>query len=79
MATQTNPAEPQIERHQIEGHAVEIRKYAEKEELWIDGVRRKFFANQHGYILFDDAFVPPHKTLLDAVKAYLEKHPPLEK
>ncbi|MGQ0445039.1 MAG: hypothetical protein ACT4O2_07925 [Beijerinckiaceae bacterium] len=77
MPTQPNPAEFQIERHQIEGHAVEIRKYPEKEELWIDGERRKFAANQHGYILFDNMFVPPHKTLLDAVKAYLEKHPPM--
>lgn len=58
------------ETHIIEGHTVEIRRNG-KEELWIDGIRRKFFVYDDGYNLFDDAYAPPQRTLLKAVEAYL--------
>lgn len=70
----TTPPEPSIERHQIRGHAVEIRKLADREELWIDGERRKFFAVEGGYLLFDDVFRKPYPTLPDAVKAFFEHY-----
>ena len=59
------------EQHEIAGHAVEIRRSGDREELRIDGRRRRFFVNRHGYRLYDNAYVPPTKTLLEAVRAYL--------
>ncbi|MFA7441277.1 MAG: hypothetical protein WCZ66_09970 [Sphingomonadaceae bacterium] len=61
----------------LEGYTVEIRILDGKEQLWIDGMRRKFFVTQDGYTLHADAFAPPQKTLLGAVKQYLEKKPEL--
>ena len=61
--------------HSVEGHAVEIREREGNEELWIDGERQRFFVTEDGYTLHADAYVPPQKTLLQAVKNYLRKHP----
>ncbi len=61
--------------HTVEGHGVEVREREGKEELWIDGERRKFFVTPDGYTLHADAYAPPQKTLLDAVKNYLSKKP----
>lgn len=66
------------EKHTIKGHTVEIRKRENKEELWIDGVRRKFFVNKNGYTLHEAAFDPPYKSLREAVEHYLEKYPKQE-
>lgn len=63
------------EKHTIKDHTVEIRKVEDKEELWIDGVRRKFFVNKDGYTLHDAAYDPPFKSLKEAVEDYLEKNP----
>lgn len=63
------------EKHTIKGHDVEIRKKQDTEELWIDGVRRKFFVNKNGYTLHDAAYDPPFKSLREAVESYLEKYP----
>jgi len=65
--------QPLVEKHQVEGHSVEIRKQEGREELWIDAVRRRFFVTDDGYNLNDDAYAPPHKTLYAAAKAYLQK------
>ena len=59
------------EVHEIAGHAVEVRRHGDREELRIDGRRRRFFVNRHGYRLYDNAYVPPTETLLEAVRAYL--------
>lgn len=72
MASTKKPVDPQVERHDIHGHAVEIRKLTDHQELWIDGERRKFFAVESGYLLFDDVFRKPYPSLQDAVKAYFE-------
>jgi hypothetical protein len=61
-----------VETHEIAGHTVEIRRLEGREELRIDGVRKKFFVSQDGYNLDDAAFAPPQKSLLDAVKLFLE-------
>lgn len=61
-----------VETHQIAGHSVEIRSLEDREELRIDGVRTKFFVTDDGYNLNDAAFDRPYKSLLDAVKAFLE-------
>ena len=63
------------EKHKIKGHNVEIRRTENKEELWIDGVRRKFFVTEDGYNLHAAAYERPYKTLLEAVQNYLEKSP----
>jgi len=68
-----NPTEPSGEKHTVEGHAVEIRKREDKEELWIDGTRRRFVLTQDGYTLHADAYARPQNTLLQAVKNYLRK------
>ena len=69
------PTEPSGEKHTIEGHAVQIRKREDNEELWIDGTRRRFFLTQDGYTLHADAYARPQKSLLQAVKDYLRKRP----
>ncbi len=68
-----NATEPLVEKHKIEGHSVEIRKRKGKEELWIDGVRRRFFVTEDGYNLHEDAYALPQKSLLEAAKHYLDK------
>lgn len=65
--------EPRVEKHKVEGRTVEIRKRGDAEELWIDGVRHRFFVNADGYRLHENAYAPPTKTLLDAARAYLER------
>ncbi len=64
-------SKPSVEKHEISSHRVEIRKDQGKEQLWIDGVQRKFFVTPDGYNLRDDAYVPPHKSLIEAVESYL--------
>jgi hypothetical protein len=61
--------------HRIEGHTVEIRQRDDREELWIDGERRRFFVTRDGYTLHADAYAPPAKTLMEAVKNYLSLKP----
>jgi hypothetical protein len=72
------PTKPLREKHPggaLEGHAVEIREREGKEELWINGERRKFFVTPDGYTLHADAYARPQKTLLEAVKNYLRTKP----
>ncbi len=73
-------SEPRAEKHPagthtIDGHAVEIRKREDTEELWINGERRNFFVTDDGYTLHADAYAPPQKTLIEAVKKYLSLKP----
>ncbi len=64
---------PPVEKHEISGHQIEIRKTDGKEQLFINGVRCNFFVTSEGYTLRDDAYVPPYRSLVEAVKSYLEK------
>lgn len=61
-----------VEVHQIAGHSVEIRRAEDREELRIDGVRTKFFVTEDGYNLDAAAYERPYKTLIEAVKAFLD-------
>jgi hypothetical protein len=70
IMSKPNPDTP-VEKHKIRNHSVEIHKHGETQELWIDGVRRKFARTTRGYTLDDHAYVPPTKTLLEAVERYL--------
>ncbi len=63
------------EKHSIEGHTVEIRRTQDKEELWIDGIRRKFFLSKGGYNLHEAAYEPPQKSLRDVAEHFLRKYP----
>jgi len=63
---------PNVETHQIAGHSVEIHRLEDREELRIDGVRTKFFVTEDGYNLDAAAYERPYKSLLEAVKAFLE-------
>ena len=65
--------EPSVDKHQFEGHSIQIRKVEGKEQLWIDGVRRRFFVSDDGYNLDDDAYASPQKSLIEAVKAFINK------
>lgn len=69
--TKKQSSKPSVVKHEISGHRVEIRKFEDKEQLWIDGVLRKFFVTPDGYNLRDDAYVSPHKSLIEAVESYL--------
>lgn len=61
-----------VETHQIAGHTVEIHTFEDRQELRIDGVRKKFLVYEKGYNLADAAFEHPYKSLIDAVKASLQ-------
>jgi hypothetical protein len=61
--------------HTVEGHTVEIREREGNQELWVDGERWRFFVTPDGYTIDADAYAPPQKSLLDAVKNYLRTKP----
>jgi hypothetical protein len=65
-----------VETHQVAGHSVEIRRVENREELRIDGVRTGFFVTEDGYNLDHAAYARPQKSLLDAVKTYLQPKKP---
>jgi len=66
-----------VTEHEVGGHSVRIVQQPDREELWIDDTRRRFFKNEQGYVLFDKAYVPSHASLIDAVREYLsETEPP---
>lgn len=67
-----------VEAHQVAGHSVEIRTLEDREELRIDGVRTKFFVTEDGYNLDAAAYDRPYKSLLDAVKAFLQPEKNME-
>lgn len=71
--TETKPSE---KCYEIEGHLISIIKKDEVEQLWIDGLRRKFYKNKAGYLLYDNAYVSPQTSLLDAVKVCFGERPP---
>lgn len=60
-------------RAEIAGHTVEVLAGADGEELWVDGVRRRFFTTSDGYVLLDDAYVPAEATLLDAAVNHVRR------
>lgn len=64
---------PSVENHQIAGHSIQIRREDDQEQLWIDGTRHNFSVTKDGYNLYEHAYAPPKKSLLEAVKAYLER------
>ncbi len=61
------------QEHQFQDHVVRIVVRERHDELWIDGTRRKYFVTDDGFTLHDDAYAPPQKTLLEAVKCYCER------
>jgi hypothetical protein len=63
----------EISEHDVDGHSVRIVRGLDREELWIDGTRRRFFKYPGGYVLADNAFVPPQETLLEAARDYLKQ------
>ncbi|MDH3891824.1 MAG: hypothetical protein OEV49_12130 [candidate division Zixibacteria bacterium] len=65
-------ATPYTEEHEVEGHAVQIRKEGDVERLLVDGIPRRFFMRGGGYVLYDNAYATPQKTLLAAVKEQLQ-------
>ena len=67
-----------VEKYEIAGHHVEIRK-TPQEELRIDGVRKNFFVTHDGYSLHDAPYDEPAKSLLHAVTAFLERRRKYEK
>ena len=61
------------EEHRIHGSDVVISRTSDQEILLIDGRPERFQKTDAGYVLNANAFVEPQKTLLDAVKLYLER------
>ena len=62
-----------MDTYEIKNHSVLIRKDQGVEKLWIDGKSVKVLKSEEGYNLYLDAYVPAHKTLLEAVKSYINK------
>ena len=67
----TKATKPVVEEHEIEGHSVQLRSLEGREELWIDGVRRKLYQTERGYTLYDDAYSSPKKSAVEAARSYL--------
>ena len=65
--------EPEVERVEFAGHVIECRALGDREELRIDGNSIRVLRSDNGYNVYDDAYVPPHLTLMEAAKAYVEK------
>jgi hypothetical protein len=62
------------QRVTIAGHDVECRTLDDqRDEVVIDGKVHKVLRSDDGYNLYDDAFVEPKPTLLEAARAYVEK------
>ncbi|HED65420.1 MAG TPA: hypothetical protein ENJ09_07680 [Planctomycetes bacterium] len=62
-----------FEDHDIAGHAVCVVRLGDKERILIDGQPARFRRTKGGYVLSANAYVEPSKTLLDAVRQYLER------
>ncbi len=60
-----------VERLDVGDHVVEIRTFVGRQDLWIDGIYQNCAVTSSGYKLYCDAYVPPQKSLLNAVEAYL--------
>lgn len=65
-----------VSEYDIEGRSVRIVSGPDREKLWIDGKRRRFFTNSGGYVLLENAYVPSHASLLDAARGYLKQAEP---
>lgn len=70
--TKKKETRPQIESYEIEGHSIQIRKEGDVEQLSIDGIPQRFFKGDVGYVLNANAYAKPQKTLMDAVRLYLQ-------
>ena len=70
------PQKAKIAEHDVEGRSVRILSGPDREELWIDGTRRRFFKTSGGYVLADNAYVPAHATLLEAARGYIKQAEP---
>lgn len=73
MTNYNNENQFTIERHEIAGHSIEIRIRDGEQQLWIDGIRRKILVNDEGYNLYENAYVLPKPSLLEAVEDYLNR------
>ena len=67
--------QPEVERIELRGHIIERRIVGDREELWIDGIRKRFLRSEQGYNLYDDAYRPPQPTLMEAARASFEQLP----
>lgn len=63
---------PSINKYDIDGHKVVIRKEGDIELLLVDDKPRKFYKSEDGYILNDNIYAAPVKSLLEAVKNQLK-------
>ncbi len=61
-----------VEKCEIEGHSIQIRKEGNVEQLLIDSIPQRFFMRNDSYVLFDNAYATPQKTLIEAVKIHLQ-------
>lgn len=71
-ATAKKKAKPSTKKHEIAGHSIHIKKEGGAERLFIDGKQRKYIKNDAGYVLRDNIYEKPHKTLIEAVKIYCQ-------
>ncbi len=61
------------QEHTIYGAKVKIAEVDGYERLLIDGRPAKYHKTDAGYLLNANMYVEPQKTLLDAVKLYLQR------
>ena len=66
-------SKPSVEKYKIQGHSIQIRKEGNVEQLFIDGIPKKHFKNDAGYVLHDNIYEEPHKSLIEAVKIHLQR------
>ena len=66
-------AERHVEAHDVSGHVVEIRTEEGETQLLIDGVHEPILVREGNYNLYRAAYLPPQKSLLDAIRRYFDR------
>ena len=61
-----------VQKHKITGHEVLILSRGEEERVTVDGRPLRFHKTDAGYLLADNVYVKPQKTLLAAVELLLK-------
>lgn len=61
-----------VEKHKIQGHSIQIRKEGNVEQLFVDGIPQRFYERNGSYVLYDNAYATPQKSLVEAVKIHLQ-------
>lgn len=72
---QAKSEKPDLEEFKIRGAQVMIARLKDRETVTIDGRVAGYYRTPGGYLLKNDVYRHPAKTLREAVERYLEREP----